>query len=132
MAIGRKTGGNDFKPGQSGNPKGKQALPGDVKDARKLTKAEFERLVNKYIWLDAHAFEATAKDPDLSMFERMVGAIVSKAIVKGEPLYLDFLLQRLIGKVKDQVEVTTKPSMLIHRSDGSSVELTQAKEDDEA
>ncbi len=71
------------------------------------------------------ALEAIIKNPQSSMLELMVASIMARATKDGDYSRLDFLLQRTIGKVKDKVEVSAKPTMTIHRPDGTTLELTQ-------
>jgi hypothetical protein len=104
VAKGKKTGGRDFQPGQSGNPKGPAPLPEDIKAARKLTPLEFERAVNKFLFWSREAIEAAAKDTSLPALDAWVIRIILKATVKGDERPMSFLLERLIGKVKERIE----------------------------
>lgn len=91
-----------FKPGQSGNPGGRPKLPDDIKEARKLNQVELERIVNKYLYMDREAVKAAISSPKTPMMELMVASIVAQAAQKGDHLRLDFVLNRMIGKVKDE------------------------------
>ena len=59
------------------------------------------------------------------MIEITVASIFAKAAKDGDYSRLEFLLSRTIGKVTDKMEIQAKPSMTIHRPDGSTIELTQ-------
>lgn len=96
------TNGVKFKPGQSGNPGGRPKLPDDIKEARKLNQVELERIVNKYLYMDREAVKAAISSPGTPMMELMVASIVAQAAQKGDHLRLDFVLNRMIGKVKDE------------------------------
>ncbi len=121
MAKGRKTGGRNFAPGNALG--GRPRLPGDVKEARRLTQIDLERTVNKYIYHDKDELKAAAAEPGTSMLDLIVISILAKAVQGGDPTRLDFLLNRVIGKVQDRIEVTALKPFIIHRNDGSSVEL---------
>ena len=108
MAKGRKTGGRNFKKGQSGNPRGPEPLPEDIKAARKINVVEFERIVNKFLFASKGEVIKVTADPNTPVLELMVGAIVHKAVIEGDERRLDFILNRLIGKVKEQVEHSAK------------------------
>ncbi len=55
----------------------------------------------------------------------MMASIVSKAIIQGDTQRLDFLLNRLVGKVVDQVSITVTPKpLLIMSPDNESMLLT--------
>jgi hypothetical protein len=123
MAKGKKTGGRDFAKGVSGNPKGGPGLPKDVKEARKLTQGELERAVNRYLHLSRGELKAAIEAPGTPMIEIMIASIIAQAATKGDQMRLDFILNRIIGKVQDRVEVTMPKPFIIERKDGSTVEL---------
>lgn len=106
MAKGKKTGGRDFLPGQSGNPNGQPKVPQEIKDARQLTKLELERLLNKYMVMTKDEVQEALKNPATPALELMIGSIVAKAVSGGDDKRLNFLLERMIGKVKEKVEHT--------------------------
>lgn len=98
-----------FKPGVSGNPAGAAKLPEEIKAARKLTRIEFETIVNKYLYLSEEELNEKRKDKTLTLIEMMVLSIVQKAIVQGDEKRLDFLLDRMIGKVVQPIEYVPPP-----------------------
>ncbi len=110
-----------FKPGQSGNPGGRPKLPGDIAEARKLNQHELERVINKYIWMTKDGLKAAAKDPDTTVMELMVASIVASAIEKGDQMRLEFILARIIGRVRDQLEISGHVPFVIKRRDGSEM-----------
>lgn len=108
MAKGVKTGGRDFKPGQSGNPNGRPPLPEEVRIARSLNKAEFERIVNEYIHMSLVEIQDRAKDPSTSALEVIIAKIVAEAIKRGDERRLGFILDRLIGPVPKNVQLDSE------------------------
>lgn len=98
MAKGKKTGGRDFKKGHKGGP-GKPPVPPDLRAARDLTRLEFERTANKYLFMKKLDFQKAINDPEIPMFELMMANIVFKATTEGDERRLEFLCSRLIGKV---------------------------------
>ena len=120
MAKGKKTGGRDFKPGQSGNPLGPPVLPPEVKEARKLTRIEFERIASQYMQMTKEEITKKLQDPKSTTLELIVMTIIHKAVKDGDQHRLDFLLNRLIGKVKDEVDVNVYPKpTIIQKRDGT-------------
>lgn len=93
--------GKPFPKGVSGNPGGRAKMPEDVKRANNLTAVEFIRLTNKYLGLSKEELIQALKDPAATTLELMIGSIMHKAVVEGDQKRLDFLLDRLVGKVKD-------------------------------
>jgi hypothetical protein len=112
MAKGRKTGGKPFPPGKSGNPNGRPALPPDVRDAQKLTNDEYMRISTNFMAMTRTEIQEALQRPDATMLELMVGGIVAKAAKDHDYLRATFLLDRVIGKVKEQIETTHKYSHL--------------------
>lgn len=104
MGLGKKTGGRDFQPGQSGNPAGRVKLPPEIKEARKYNKLEVERILSDYMDKSPAEIDLALNRQDLPAIEIIVAKIVHQAMKRGDQFRFDFLLNRLIGKVKDQVE----------------------------
>ena len=113
--------GKRFKPGQSGNPGGKVKIPDDIKEARKLTQLDLERVINSLLYLTKEALQAKIKDPQTPMIEMIAASIMAQAAVKGDHMRLDFILQRMIGKVKDQLEVSTPTPFILKKRDGEEI-----------
>lgn len=105
MAKGKKSGGRDWEPGESGNPKGPAVLPPDIREARKLNKQEFERIVNKFLYLTPAEIKAIAEDPKTPAFELMIGAIVAKAVTQADTFRAEFLIARLVPKLPEKITV---------------------------
>jgi hypothetical protein len=122
-----------FKPGQSGNISGRPKLPDDIVQARKVCQLELERIINRLIYLSASELKAVMASPETPMFEIMIASIIAQAAQKGDQMRLEFVLQRMIGKVKDQVELSTPKPFMISRRDGTTLELGAKveKEEDE-
>jgi len=105
MAKGTKTGGRDFKPGYKGGP-GRPRLPDDVKGFKRMTQTELETIFNKYINLPVSQLKEARSNPNMTGLEAMVLSIMLQAINKGDQLRMNALLDRLIGKVKERVEIS--------------------------
>lgn len=95
-----------FVKGQSGNPNGRPHLPADLVELKKLTQAQFQRLLFKFVNTPVAELKALLADPKTPLLELMIGKVVVKAISDGDYKRLDFLLDRMIGKVKEQIQVT--------------------------
>jgi hypothetical protein len=121
MARGKKTGGRDFQPGVSGNPKGGPGLPKDLRDARKLNQQELERVVNKYLNQSLPALMLAMQDECLPMLDMVVANILVQAAQAGDHHRFDFILNRLVGKVQDRVEVTLPKPFVVNRLNGEQV-----------
>jgi hypothetical protein len=103
MAKGSKTGGKNWVKGQSGNPIGAAAHNPMVKAVRNLTKERVAEIIEEILTTDpadAHEMKGKAK----TVMEAWLMAGIQKAVRNGDLVPLNALLDRLIGKVKDQVE----------------------------
>lgn len=102
MAIGKKTGGRDVQKGQVLNPKGAGAHNPLVKEIRKMTKETVAEMLQLILHSDP---EAITEYKPKTLLEDWVlkGIIVAKR--KGDLTPLNALLDRVIGKVKDNVAV---------------------------
>ena len=105
MANGFKTGGKDFQPGETGNPNGRPKLPDDIKALRKMNKIEVERILNEFVFMTPEELQAKMHDKSTPTMELAVGKILAEAIKKGDQVRLGWVLDRLIGPVKQKVSV---------------------------
>ena len=114
MAKGVKTGGRDFKPGETGNPNGAPKIPEEIKEARRLNKLQVEEILNKFLdWplQDLVNFTANKNSPVL---EVLVARILLEGIKKGDQFRLEFIFQRLVGKVKDEIDMNHTGEISLH------------------
>jgi len=87
----------NFKPGQSGNPSGrKKGL---------ITKSEIEELVSRCFIMTKIELKELIDNPSSKMMELYVASIIANGMKKGELYSFDGLLNRVIGKVKDEIAV---------------------------
>jgi single-stranded DNA-specific DHH superfamily exonuclease len=127
MAKGKKTGGKDFKPGESGNPKGRPALPGDVREARRLTRIEFEKTINRFLFMTLDQITEHLNDPATTALDQLVGRIVANAIRNGDHLRSEFLLSRTIGKAADAADLENEEKQKLQSLTNAEL-LEQARE----
>lgn len=102
MATGRKTGGRNFAPGQSGNPKG--APKKGIKQARQMTATMFSEIVLRYMDFTLEDINKAFIDPKTPALDLIVLKILHESIKKGDNIRMNFLLERTIGKVKDVID----------------------------
>lgn len=113
-----------FKRGENGYQK---TVPKDLQEARKLTKVEIELILNKYLHMQIGELMAQVKDPMKPTLEVLVMSVLITAIKKGDHDKLNFVFDRLIGKVKDNVDHTIKLSF--HEQCVDFIESIEAKYD---
>ncbi len=86
-----------FKKGQSGNPGGK---PAGI-----LTRAQVESCMGKMSAMSREELQEVINNKKSTMLQIMVASIMAQAAKLGDPTRMEFLLQRTIGKVPDNVNL---------------------------
>jgi len=105
MPRGKKVGGRDFKPGQSGNPRGRPPLSREARELRALTSDQYIKLVTKFFHMTRSEFEEAQQNPLATKLEIFVMKIIQEGEKRGDQWRLEALLNRVIGPVKKTVEV---------------------------
>jgi hypothetical protein len=95
-----------WKKGESGNPRGRPPDDFGLRAIKMLTQEELATVANLILKNNVDALKAIGKDENSSVLKTMVAAVAVKIISNGDMHALDTLLNRLIGKVKDQINVT--------------------------
>lgn len=94
----------------------------DVRRAAKITRTEAEALLTKFMQMEITELEAVLKDKKRKVIEHIIGRVALMAIKNGDHSRLDFVLNRLIGKVSDKVEHSVKPRV-VHNLDGGAAKF---------
>jgi hypothetical protein len=111
MAKGMKTGGRNFQKGVSGNPNGRPKLPPEIKQIQKMSPTFVRAMINKLSRMTKDELAIHLKDPKTPVLEVTLGSIYAKAIKDGDYMRLNFLLDRTIGKVKEEVDISVTPQI---------------------
>lgn len=107
-----------FKPGWSGGP-GRPKKSEEQKVASKLTRLKAEQLLTEFTAMDIAQLEAVLKDKNRTVLEHWVGRICLMGIKGGDERKLTFMFDRLIGKVKDEVEVKLTRPFIVENLEGA-------------
>ncbi len=125
MAKGKKTGGKNWSDTNQPAKRGRKSVPADLRAARSLTKATLEGLINKHLWMTSKQIDKVLEESSrVSMMERMIASIIQKAVIQGDERRLEFILDRLIGKVKDEIDITAYLRKLDGMSDAEVIKLS--------
>lgn len=108
MAIGKKTGGRDIKPGQVLNPKGGLKKDFTLEKAKMLTQKELTLVINKLSDKTKEELKEIIEAKDTKMLECIIGNVMYKAMTKGDMSSFELVLNRAIGKPKDKVLFETQ------------------------
>ena len=100
MALGRKTGGRDWKPGQSGNPAGRPKRPFSIRLQRAIFNARWERYFYElFMDVDSHELRDIYQDKTQPPLRRAVAKYVNASYTN--PTIFNSCLDRLVGKPSD-------------------------------
>jgi len=113
-----------FKPGQSGNPSGRRK--------QVLTKDKVSAIIGKVADNSVEEVRDLVGKETATMLERTVASIFMEAYEKSDASKLEFLFQRSIGKVTEQIDVKQIEPFILTKRDGSQVVagVKQADEDE--
>lgn len=104
--MGKKVIGRPFKKGQSGNPSGRPRLSEEVRQIQALTAQEMATAVSKIIQLSPAQVAEIANDPNTSMLQATIASIILKVKETGNAATLEVLMCRVLGKVRDHVDLS--------------------------
>jgi hypothetical protein len=121
MAKGTKTGGRDFKKGNKMG--GRKPHPPEVRKAAKLTKEQFLANLGEFSNLTVSELKELVKNDDLPAMQAWVANVFLMGIIEADHVRLNFVADRLFGKVTDKVEVKMPAPMVIERPSGAQFVL---------
>lgn len=98
-----------FPPGVSGNPLGKPPLPERLREVPEFTVEEVKRIFAIYSRMSVEELEEVVKDKTIPMFDLNVARGLLVGATSGDYSKINFLLDRMIGKVKEVHQVDVKP-----------------------
>ncbi len=105
--LPEKMKATQFKKGQSGNPDGARKHDPIMKQLKNLTEEEMMEIGSLVVKGSINELKAISKDPNASALKCMIASVAIKTVAKGDAHALEILLCRLIGKVKDKVEINS-------------------------
>jgi hypothetical protein len=121
-----------YPKGVSGNPNGRPKIPEDLKKARKLNQIEVGRIINRFMNQSVEFIKNEMEDENTSALEAMIGKIIIEAHKHGDYSRVNFLFDRMIGKVTEKVEHTMpKPTVIKLIGEDAAVILGSSKGDED-
>ena len=105
MARGNLKHLTPWPPGTSGNPKGRPKIPEDVKKIRKLTLDEVKEVGELLLMSPRDAAKTLSKDPEASVLKVWLARVVLKGLRFADYGMLDEILNRLIGKTPEELNI---------------------------
>jgi len=137
----KKKGASKWKPGQSGNPSGSSAISRQIATLKKFNKVEAERVLSKFLNWPVDQLIEFIQDKSNQVLETLVARVLLEAIRKGDHSRAEWVLQRLIGKVKEEIEMNHTVNLHeeivriindIEDEPNGKEKVLQAPEDDES
>lgn len=95
-----------FKKGHVANPLGGGAHDPEVRAVRNLTRRELAEVGSLVVKGDITALTTIKNDPNSSAMHAIIASVCLRAWADGDMRGFDVLLNRLIGKVKDEVALS--------------------------
>lgn len=106
MAKGKKTGGNDFKPGNKLG-KGAPVLSPELKTIRKETRETYAQLMREISQMTPEQWKELIQDKkNTEGLKACMASVFLKCYEKGDFIRLDGMISRVIGKTPDKFQVT--------------------------
>ena len=101
-----------YKKGQSGNPKGrpKKYVLTLKKEGYKLT--EINDTIQAMVSMNIEELKKVYENDNSTILEKTVAAALRNGLKKGQLESIETLLNRVYGKPKEKVDITTKPTNL--------------------
>lgn len=96
-----------IKKGEVRNPNGAKTHKGPKSMFLKLTKEMFAEMINAVTNGTVADLKAIAENPESTALQVALATSMVKMINKGDYTQLELMLQRVIGKVRDELDVTS-------------------------
>jgi hypothetical protein len=111
--------GKPFPKGVSGNPGGRPPLTDEERQARRLSREQFAEVANLLLSRNREELQKILDDPKTPYFMELM----IKLMFEMKYDELDKMLNRLIGKVPDEVNVGVRKPYVVERPNGQTVEM---------
>ena len=119
MAKGRKTGGRDIQKGHKPDMfRKRQTEQQFSKEVKKLTGAQVEEVASLLLHNNMAAVQAVLIDETATSLQRWMASCILMGIRTSSIFILDKVLDRIIGKVKQQVELSNAEPWVFTSTDG--------------
>lgn len=109
-----------FKKGQVGNPEGGRVHNKVKREFKRLTQEQLREIMILILYTHPERLEDELKNADTTVLKAWIAAAAVKGINNGDISTLNSLLDRVVGKVEDKLDLT---------SGGKSINVTFGRKD---
>ena len=96
-----------WKPGESGNPKGRPKKPVLTMKVEGYKLAEINDTIQMMCSMTAEELKKIWDNPKATILEKTIASALKKSIEKGNLDSMETLLNRVYGKPKEKMDITT-------------------------
>ena len=101
----------------------------EEKKAYSMNKTEATQILVDFMQMKTSELELIPKDKSRKVIEHIIARIALEAIRTGDHVRLNFVLDRVIGKVSDKIEHSVRPKV-VHNLDGGAAQFLLEGEDE--
>lgn len=109
-----------FKPGQSGNPKGRPRKVVSTLTDLGYKKSEVNDTIQNMMALTQGELRQIYEDPNATILERTIANALNKGLIKGSLFAIESLLTRAFGMPRIEVEASFRETPIFNTIDLSS------------
>ena len=110
-----------FKKGHKGGP-GQPPTPNEVRKAAKMSQKMFQGVFHRFSLMTYPEFLDFISSPKINMMEKIIASIMTKSL-EGDTKAAALIWDRMMGRVKENVEISMPKPMVIERPNGEQLVL---------
>lgn len=103
MARGKKTGGRNFKRGETANRSGRPRVPGEIRELYTANRLYIARRMSELFDMPVNEYRALKRDATLNTLDALIISLMDKAY-KGNTQAFTLLMDRVCGKAIQPIE----------------------------
>lgn len=116
--------GKRFQPGESGNPNGRPPTTPEVKALRKITAQSLEEIGDLILSGNKAKLQEVANSQTEPAIRVIYAKAACNAMLKGDVTTLELILNRVVGKVKEKVDLSGEGFKIVIEDYGKNEKKT--------